>query len=124
MSSAHNTASPHRSLTLKQRARALRHHPTSSEALLWSLIRRKQLLGVQFRRQVVVGDFIVDFMASSRRVIVEIDGGYHERRVALDAKRQRKLEQGGYRVVRLSDELVLKQPWVAVGRIVEALEEG
>ncbi len=72
----------------------------------------------------VVGDFIVDFMASSRRVIVEIDGGYHQRRVSLDAKRQRKLEQAGLRVVRLEDELVSKQPLVAVGRIAEALRKG
>lgn len=90
------TPSPHRSLTLKQRARAFRHHPTASEALLWQHLKAKQL-GVQFRRQVVVGDFIADFVASSIRLIVEVDGGYHERRLSLDARREQRLERAGYR---------------------------
>jgi very-short-patch-repair endonuclease len=108
-----------RSLTLKQRARWLRHRPTSSESLLWLHLRGKQL-GVQFRRQVVIGNHIVDFFASSIALVVEIDGGYHAERVALDAKRDARLRRRGFRVLRLSHELVVRQPLAAVELIRQA----
>jgi very-short-patch-repair endonuclease len=55
---------------------------------------------------VPVDRFVVDFLASSARVIVEIDGGYHSQRVAADARRDRALQRLGYRVLRLEAELV------------------
>jgi very-short-patch-repair endonuclease len=109
-----------RKLVLRRRARNMRRHPTSGEALLWSLIRSKQL-GVQFRRQVVLGNFIVDFLASSVRLVVEVDGGYHAEQVRLDAKRQARLERAGYQVLRLENALVVQQPLVAVGQVRLAL---
>ena len=114
------TPSAHRSLTLKQRARAFRHHPTASEALLWQHLKAKQL-GVQFRRQVVVGELNGAVLASSIRVNVEVDGGYHERRVALDARRQRRLERAGYRVLRLPHDLVMRQTAGAVALVRRAV---
>lgn len=63
-------------------------------------------LGVRFLRQVPVGPFIVDFLATSARLIVEVDGPYHHCREAADARRTRKLERAGYRVVRVSNEEV------------------
>ena len=52
----------------------MRAVPTPSEARLWSALRLRQL-GVVFRRQVVVGDFIVDFLAPGAGLAVEMDGG-------------------------------------------------
>ena len=52
--------------------------------------------------------------ASAARLVVEVDGGYHAERVALDAKRQRRLALAGYRVVRVADEVVIREPGVAV----------
>jgi very-short-patch-repair endonuclease len=69
---------------------------------------RSSQLGVAFRRQVPLLGFIADFYAPSARLIVEIDGGYHARRVTADAHRDRKLERDGYRVVRLQAELVMR----------------
>jgi guanylate kinase len=112
--------SAQRKLALRQRARIMRRHPTNAEALLWSFIRSKQL-GVQFRRQVVLGNFIVDFLASSVRLIVEVDGEYHGRQVRLDGKRQARLERAGYRVLRLENALVVRQPLVAVEQVRAAL---
>lgn len=124
MSSSHpaqpSSPSPFRSLTLKQRARWLRHRPTSSESLLWLHLRGKQL-GVQFRRQVVIGNYIADFFASSVGLVVEIDGGYHAERVAPDARRDARLRRRGLRVVRLSHELVVRQPLAAVELVSRAL---
>jgi len=84
-----------------------------SEAALWRLLKGRQL-GVSFKRQVPLLGYIVDFYASSVRLVVEVDGGYHAQRATLDAKRQRRLELAGYRVVRVSSEVVLREPEVAV----------
>src|SRR5262249_51910188 len=62
--------------TLAARARLMRADPTPSEARLWRALRGAQL-GVVFRRQVVVGAFIVDFAAPHAHLVVEVDGGYH-----------------------------------------------
>ena len=79
----------------------MRRHPTPSEHVLWQAIRGGRL-GVTFRRQVPLGPFIVDFLAPSARLVVEVDGGYHELRVKADARRTWWLERRGYRVVRVS----------------------
>jgi very-short-patch-repair endonuclease len=97
----------------------MRHHPTTSELVLWEYLKASQL-GVGFRRQVVVGAYIVDFLAPSVRLVVELDGGYHEERVRLDAARERRLVRSGYTVVRLDAGEVLREPLIAVGAIVQA----
>jgi very-short-patch-repair endonuclease len=101
----------------------MRFAPTSSEALLWSAIRAGRL-GVAFRRQVPIGAFIVDFLAPAQYLVVEVDGGYHARRRAADARRDRFLAREGYRVLRLESELVLRNPPEAVARVRAALAAG
>ncbi len=117
--------STHRNLTLRQRANWMRRNPTLSEQALWLRIRRKQILGVQFRRQVIVGgNYVADFVASCISLIVEVDGGYHTERswIRLDAKRERKLRRAGYHVLRLSHELVVHQPEEAVAQVRATVE--
>jgi very-short-patch-repair endonuclease len=65
--------------------------------------------------------FIVDFIAPSARLVVEIDGGYHVERVQADAKRDAKLRRAGYRVLRLQAELVLRELPTALRNIKSAL---
>jgi len=102
-------------------ARQHRSCLTESEARLWSALNAGQL-GVCFRRQVPVGGrFIADFCAPSIKLIVEVDGGYHERRRAADASRDRKLARLGYRIVRLDAELVLRDLSAAVALVKAAL---
>ena len=98
----------------------MRSCPTWSEARLWRAISGRKL-GVQFRRQVVIGEFIVDFLAPSARLAIEVDGPYHTQRKAADARRDRALARLGYRVLRLSDELVRSDLPEAVRRIRDAL---
>ena len=62
---------------LRERARARRRNPTSSEASLWRRL-RKQRLGVRFRRQHVVYPYIADFYCHSKRLCVEVDGPCHD----------------------------------------------
>jgi very-short-patch-repair endonuclease len=106
---------------IEQYARQHRTALNSSEQALWSEIRGGRL-GVWFRRQVVMGHFIVDFLAPAARVIVEVDGGYHVTRVGAAARRDRKLTRmGDYRVLRLDAELVRRDVHAAVEQIRAAL---
>jgi very-short-patch-repair endonuclease len=98
----------------------MRASPTRSEEVLWRAIRGRQL-GVQFRRQVVIGNFIVDFCAAEARLIVEVDGAYHAPRTRLDAQRDRVLSSAGYRVIHLDAEQVLAACHDAVAVVVAAL---
>lgn len=112
----HPSSSSFCELTLKQRARTMLHSPTESEAALWRLLKGCQL-GVSFKRQVSLLGYIVDFYASEAKLVVEVDGGYHAERVALDVKRQRRLERAGYRVVRVASEVLLAQTEAALACI-------
>jgi very-short-patch-repair endonuclease len=109
-----------RSSKLQLIAAELRYSLTSSEAALWRLIRGGRT-GVWFRRQVVIGRFIVDFVAPAARLVVEVDGGYHALRRTADARRDRALAGLGYRVLRLEADLVLKHPEQAIALIRAAL---
>ena len=108
--------------TLALHAHTMRQAPTDSEARLWRALRSSQL-GVAFRRQVPLLGFIADFYAPSARLIVEVDGGYHARRVRADARRDRKLARAGYRVVRLQAELVMRDLPAALLAVRRALVE-
>ena len=108
--------------TLAIHAHAMRQAPTDSEARLWRALRSSQLR-VAFRRQVPLLGFVADFYAPSARLIVEVDGGYHARRVTADARRDQKLTRAGYRIVRLQAELVTRDLPAAVRAVRRALNE-
>jgi very-short-patch-repair endonuclease len=108
-----------RRVQLEVRAREMRPSPTLSEARLWQALRGSRL-GVAFRRQAVIGDCIVDFLAPSVSLVVEVDG-YHARRGRADARRERVLAGAGYRVLRLEGELVMADLPRAVAVIVAHL---
>ena len=98
----------------------MRSTMTPSEARLFNAIRGRKL-GVTFRRQVVVAGFIVDFLAPSAKLVIEVDGGYHAQRRRADARRDRILARLGIRVLRIDAELVLRDLDAAVARIREVL---
>jgi very-short-patch-repair endonuclease len=107
---------------LAERAQFMRHNGTDTEQMLWRCLAGKRI-GVAFRRQVVVDRFVVDFLAPAVRLIVEVDGGYHSRRVAADARRDRVLQRLGYRVVRVEAELVRRNLAGALGRVEFACKD-
>jgi very-short-patch-repair endonuclease len=98
----------------------MRSNLTPSEHALWQLLRGRAL-GVTFRRQVPVGRYIADFLAPAARLIVDVDGGYHQRRRVADARRDRDLARLGYRVLRLPASLVMSQPSQALALVAAAL---
>lgn len=111
---------PARSLLLTERARLMRSAMTVSEAKLWSALSGSRL-GVGFRRQVVIGSCIVDFASPEARLVIEVDGGYHETRERADARRDRRLRCAGYRVLRVRAEEVMRDLPAVVARIRAAL---
>jgi very-short-patch-repair endonuclease len=97
----------------------MRRAPTTYEARLFAAL-RGGALGVSFRRQVpLLGRFIADLFAPEVRLVVEVDGEYHTRRHAPDARRDRALSRAGYTVLRLDAELVMLDLPAAVGRVAE-----
>jgi|GEM_PF-4735638 len=82
---------------LAGRAHFMRHNGTVTEQMLWRCLASKRL-GVAFKRQVVVDRFVVDYLAPSIRLVVEVDGKYHSYRISADARRDRVLQRLGYRL--------------------------
>ena len=115
------TASSCKAVTLDRRARQMRAAPTSAEARLFDALRGGRL-GVAFRRQVpVLARFIVDLLAPELRLVVEIDGPYHEQRREADARRDRALARAGYLVVRVDNDLVMRHLDAAVDVVRTAI---
>jgi very-short-patch-repair endonuclease len=102
----------------KQRSRELRDELTPAESILWAQLRGRRFSGLKFRRQHVIGSFIVDFYCAEVSLILEIDGETHLGKAPLDEARQSWLQAQGYRVLRfwnteVYDELepVLEAIW-------------
>ena len=109
--------------TIVARAAAFRKAPALTEAQLWLALRGCRL-GTPFRRQVVLGRYIVDFLAPRAKLVVEVDGEVHAHRVAADVCRDRDLARMGYRVLRLPRALVQERTAEAVAQVAAALAEG
>ena len=116
----HRRQSTQRQHELAAKAHLLRHNPTFTEQLLWSELRGSQL-GVPFRRQVVIGRFIADFVCPCRRLVIEVDGGVHLDRARLDVLRDAHLRRAGYRVVHIPAALVTTHLPAAVALVRAAL---
>ena len=64
-------------MSLKELARNLRTNSTDAERKLWQVLRKRQIGGYKFRRQLVIEPYIVDFVCLEKKLIVELDGGQH-----------------------------------------------
>ena len=82
-------------------ARPMRHVPNEPERKFWQRVRNRQLGGHKFKRQVLIGSYIVDYVCIERKFIVELDGEQHSKQKAYDKKRDAFLQEEGYRVVRI-----------------------
>ena len=83
---------------------------TEAERRLWQILRSHQMTGYKFRRQVPIGRYIADFVCHEARLIVEIDGGQHDRSSPQEAERSGFLEKEGYRILRFWNNEVLANP--------------
>lgn len=105
-------------------AKENRNNPTEAERQLWFYIRNKQL-GVRFRRQHIIGQYIADFACLEKMLVVELDGGYHsllEQQIC-DEQRTADLHKMGYRVIRFTNGELFQGIDLVLTKIKNALNE-
>ncbi len=117
------TADPMLYEVLKEKAKEMRKYPTEAEAALWELLKSKNL-DDKFRRQHVIGDYIVDFVCLDKQLVIEVDGGYHNEpdQQEEDIQRTNFLQSKGFSVLRFTNEEVLCKSDETIGVIRNALK--
>jgi very-short-patch-repair endonuclease len=110
---------------LKDKARQLRKDLTDSEAALWSRLRNKQLLGIQFYRQKPIGEYIVDFFAPRAKLVVEVDGSQHTEgdQALKDRARDGYLVSLGLKVLRFNSRETREEIDAVVGGVYRVAAE-
>ncbi|MCR4592666.1 MAG: endonuclease domain-containing protein [Bacteroidaceae bacterium] len=116
------TSAPDRYELLKEFAKANRREMTESERVLWEAL-RKLNCGYHFRRQHSIGDYITDFICLKRKLVIEVDGGYHNEPMQQqdDQMRTDFLESIGYTVIRFKNEEIYNNLNEVVMRVKEKL---
>ena len=104
-------------------ARRLRANATEAEQKLWSQLRKRQLYGFQFRRQLSIGPFFVDFVCLEAKLLIEVDGSQHADEREQDESRSAFLRSNGYRVLRFWNSDVMSDVDSVVQRIAEVLRQ-
>jgi isoleucyl-tRNA synthetase len=94
---------------MKQLAEDKKKYQTEAESILWQILRGKKLEEHKFRRQHIIDEFIVDFVCLSKMLVIEIDGGYHQKPEIIEADKLRTeiLESLGYKVIRFKNEEII-----------------
>ena len=120
----YKTAHPDIYALLKEYAMNQKRYPTEAEKRLWGRLRAKKL-GVRFRRQHIIGDFIVDFICLPLNIIIEIDGDYHNnpKQQEADKIRDKILTEAGYRTLRFTNEEVIDNIEDVISHIISAMSE-
>jgi len=95
-----------------------------AEAKLWKHLRAHQMGNVHFRNQHAIGNYIVDFCAPRKKLIIELDGSQHLEQQEYDEERTRYLETRGYRVLWFWNNDVMNDIDAALQVIWSALNEG
>lgn len=101
--------------SITELARKLRNNPTPAERKLWSVLRKRRLNGYRFLRQkpIIYNQrnsevyfFIADFYCAEKKLVIEVDGGYHNNQKEYDKNRDLVIRQLGLTVLRIkNDEL-------------------
>jgi len=110
-------------IELKLRRRELRNNPTKAEKSLWSLIRKRQIKNVKFRRQFGIDVYVVDFYSPEIKLAIEVDGDTHfkDEEMKRDKRRQDQLEKDGIRFIRFTNNEVIEAPDWVIDKIRETV---
>ena len=116
------TADPLLYTKLREFAAENRKNQTEAESVLWRFLQRKQL-GAAFRRQHIIGDFIADFSCIPLKLVVEVDGKYHQlpEKMVSDEERTSWLESNGFTVLRFTNEQVLQDTNYTINKIKDTI---
>jgi very-short-patch-repair endonuclease len=93
--------------SIVQAARSLRQNLTPAEKHLWNALKNKQLIGLRFRCQHPVGNFILDFYCPACKLAIEVDGNIHDLQQDYDAARSAEIERHGYVILRFRNDEIL-----------------
>jgi len=102
-------------------ARNLRKKQTNAEALLWEIIRNKQVSGLKFRRQHPIGNYIADFYCPEKSLVIELDGSIHgkEEQKKHDKERDAIMKQHNINVIRFSNDDVFEKIEEVIQTIID-----
>jgi very-short-patch-repair endonuclease len=117
---------PHSAITkqIRGKARHMRRASTDAERRMWQVLRTLKPLGMHFRRQAPVGNYVADFAWYEGKLIIEVDGSQHaEAQQSYDQRRTEWLQSQGYRVLRFWNNDVLKTPQSVGEAIIGAVAE-
>ena len=111
---------------LNEKAKERRNNPTEAEKVLWEFLKGKKLAGYKFRREHIIDEYIADFVCIEKKLIVEVDGGYHN-----DAKIRENdefrskflFENFGFKVIRFRNEEVIGDTDNVLDKIEEELHK-
>lgn len=106
------------------RAKQLHRDMTPVEIKLWKHLRAHRMGGVHFRNQHAIGNYIVDFCAPRRKLIIELDGSQHLEQQEYDEERTKYFEARGYRVLRIWNHDVMNHIDAVLQVIWNVLQEG
>jgi imidazole glycerol-phosphate synthase subunit HisF len=109
---------------LFEKAKALREKMTQAALVLWEYLRQHPL-GYKFRRQHPLGIYVVDFYCHKLKLVIEVDGSVHNLKEIKEAdlERQKLLEMEGLKVIRFTNEDILKTKEVVVEKIKLLINE-
>lgn len=104
---------------LKQRATALRQAKNLSEVLFWIQVTKGKFYKIDFDRQRVIGNYIVDFYIKQLALIIEIDGSSHDTKIEYDKQRENYLMSLGLNIYRIKVKDIMQQ----MPRVMAGLED-
>ena len=104
-----------------KKAKELRKYETRAERILWSRLRKNKILGLQFRRQHPINQFIADFYCPKIKLIIEVDGSIHElpEHQEYDIGRSQILNEFGITVIRFTNEQILEHTDTIVHEVTQ-----
>jgi leucyl-tRNA synthetase len=107
---------------LKEFSKENRQNATEAESILWEEVRNSKL-GHKIRRQHAIGIFIGDFVCLDRRLVIEVDGEYHQTKKEFDLARTEFLKEEGFNVIRFTNEQVKTNLQHVLGEIKKTLDQ-
>jgi len=113
------------SADLLYKAGVLRRNMTPAEKVLWEHLRNRKMEGLRFRRQHPIDIFVVDFFCYEKMLVVEVDGGIHDELNQAERDNQRTIMLNKYniRVIRFTNEQVMKEIRFVLNQIRNAIKE-
>jgi very-short-patch-repair endonuclease len=104
---------------LKDRARTLRKAGNYAEVVFWQQVHKGKFHAIDFDRQKIIGNYIVDFYIEDLGLVIEIDGESHNIKEDYDEKRDSYFKSLGLKIYRTNDFNVLHD----LGNVLKQLEE-